>query len=399
MNRFYTLALLGLLTPAFPASAQSFDKAVLAWTLPWDADWVTSVCFVGNNKLAAGNNLGDIFVWNLPALPATVAPPKEKEKGKGKEEGVGGPAPLPVRRLMGHTNTINRMLITPDQRYLLSASNDHRISYWDMQSEPAETGAVILNARALSDAEAKKKKAPPALEAKVQVQKPSQVLTEHQDWVLGMSMTRDGTTLVTGDDKGEVIVWDRVAGKSVKRWKLKGWAWALAVDPEGKSALISERIPLVFDAGSRSALQLWNVQTGEVKFDMSKDIKERMAAAAYSPDGKYLAVGRGGEAAGLNGKVMLLDPASGKILKELTPGHQDGLTDLAFHPDGKHLISAGRDTILRVWRLEDGRAIKDLGTPRGGQFKDWFHAVAISPDGRWIAAGDMAGQVHVWAVP
>ncbi len=43
--------------------------------------------------------------------------------------------------------------------------------------------------------------------------------------------------------------------------------------------------------------------------------------------------------------------------------------------------------------------IQDLGRPRGGQFKDWFHAVAVSPDGRWIAAADMAGQVQVWASP
>lgn len=372
--------LLSFVLAASTVQAQALDKATLAWSMPWDADWVTAVSFIGNSKLAAGNNLGDILVYDLP-------------------EKTGGPAPLPVRRLMGHTNVINRLLTTPDQKTLLSASNDHRVAYWDMTSEPSEAGVVVLNARAIGEAETKKKKVPDAKEAKVKVQKPSQLLTEHQEWVLGMSLTRDGNTLVTGDDKGEVIVWDRPAAKAVKKWKLKGWVWGLAVDPEGKSVVISERIPLVFDSGARSALSIWNVQTGELKVDLSKDIKERMAAAAYSLDGKILAVGRGGEAPGLNGKIQLLDSASGKKLKELTPGHQDGLTDLAFHPDGKHLISAGRDTILRVWRLEDGKQVKDLGTPRGGQFKDWFHAVAISPDGRSIAAADMAGQVHVWRVP
>jgi WD40 repeat protein len=382
MNRFSVFAISCFLNlwAVSSSPAQSLDKATLAWTLPWDADWVTAVSFIGNNQLAAGNNLGDILVWNLPDKTA-------------------GPAPLPTRRLMGHTNVINRLLITPDQKTLISASSDHTISYWDVQNESGEPGVVVLNGRAISEAETKKKKAPPPKEAKVQVQKPSQVLSEHKDWVLGMSLTRDGNTLVTGDDKGEVIVWDRSTGKATRRWKLKGWAWAVAVQPEGKSVLISERIPLVFDSGARSALQIWNAQTGEMKVDLSKDFKERMAAAAFSPDGKYLAVGRGGEAPGLTGKVTLLDPANGKKLKEFSPGHQDGLTDLAFHPDGKHLISAGRDTILKVWRLEDGKHIKDLGTPRGGQFKDWFHAVAISPDGHWIAAGDMAGQVHVWHAP
>ena len=123
-----------------------------------------------------------------------------------------------------------------------------------------------------------------------------------------------------------------------------------------------------------------------------------LAAAAYSPDGKVLAVARGGEANGLNGKVFLVDPATGKKIRELTPGHQDGATDLAFHPDGKHLASSGRDTVVRIWSHGDGKLVKELGKPRGGQFKDWIHAVCFSADGRWLAAADMAGAVHVWSL-
>ena len=137
-------------------------------------------------------------------------------------------------------------------------------------------------------------------------------------------------------------------------------------------------------------------QTGELKADLSKENKERMAAAAFSADGKWLAVCRGGEAGGLSGKVTLLDPATGKKLRETTPGHLDGATDLAFHPDGKHIFSSGRDTLVKIWRLEDGKHVRDLGQGRGGQFKDWICAIAISPDGRRLAAADMAGQVHIW---
>ena len=28
--------------------------------------------------------------------------------------------------------------------------------------------------------------------------------------------------------------------------------------------------------------------------------------------------------------------------------------------------------------------------------KDWLSAVALSPDGRFLAASDIAGLVHVW---
>jgi len=361
-----------------PAQTKDFADAKLAWTLPWDADWVTAVSFVGNDRLAAGNKIGEILMWTLPA--------------------PGGKAPLPDHRLAGHTNEINRLITTPDQKTLLSASNDRTIKAWDMTRDTGEKGVVTLNARARENALSKKKKEPVAVEANVLVQKPAREMLGHKDWVLGLSLAKDGKTLVSGDDKGIVIVWDAPSGKEVRRWQLAGWAWGLGVSPDGKFALISERKPLIFDPGAQTGLRLWNVETGEVKADLGKEVKERMAAAAYSPDGKYLAACRGGEANGLAGKVTFFDPSTGKKLRETSPGHQDGATDLAFHPDGKHLFSSGRDTLVKIWRLEDGKHVRDVGTGRGGQFKDWICAIAISPNGQWLAAADMAGQVQVYAL-
>jgi WD40 repeat protein len=306
---------------------------------------------------------------------------------------------MPAYRLAGHDNEITRLLTTPDGRTVISASFDRTIKYWDAAPQAGPPDVVVLNLRARRDAEERKKKVPPPVEAKVQVQKPRQELTGHREWVHGLSLTPDGKTLLSGDDKGEVIVWDAPTGREMRRWQTKGWVWALAIAPDGQSALISERVPLVFDSGSYSGLKLWNVQAGTVKADIDKNSpKERMSMAAFSPDGRWLAVCRGGEIDGLNGKVTLLDPATGKKLRELTPGHLNGATDLAFHPDGKHVFSAGRDTLVKIWRLEDGKHVRDLGQPRGGQFKDSICAISISPDGKRLAAADMAGIVHIWSL-
>ena len=380
MRVVYCIGLLTILAP-HSAAAQDvdFNRSSLAWNLQWDTDWVTAVSFVGNNRIAAGNNLGHILVWELPG-------------------GSGGAAPSLVRRLVGHTNTINRLVATPDGRWLISASNDHTIRYWDMQAPARGEEAIVLNARTREDLiKRKSSKVPPPIEAKVATQESERTLSGHKDWVLGLALSKDGNTLVSGDDKGEVIVWDRATGNKRAQWKVKGWVWALALSPDGFSLCVSERVHLVFDSGRHAGLKTWDLK-GQVKQDFGKLMVKEMpvAAAAFSPDGKMLAVGRGGETD--SGKVTLLDLADGKKLRELTPGHYSGLTDIAFHPDGKHLFTSGRDTVVRVWKAEDGKLIKELGTPRGGQFKDWIHAVSVSPDGRWLAAADMAGAVQVWAL-
>jgi WD40 repeat protein len=364
-----------------PSVAQGpFEKAALAWTLPWDADWVTAVTFVGDRRVVAGNNLGQIAMWELP-------------------ENASDPAPKPMRRFDGHTNVITRLLCSPDGRWLISSSNDHTIRFWDMDAAAAKKGTIVLNARAIAEAAEKKKKAPPApLEAPVELLEASKVWTGHRDWVVAMSLSRDGQTLASGDEKGEVIIWDVAAGAERKRWKVKGWVWALALAPDAEALAVSERIPLVFDSGRYSAMKIWS-PLGEMKIDLSKTVEKQMTSSArYSPDGKTLALGRGGEADGLSGKVTLLDAETGKVRKELTPGHLNGLTDMAFHPEEKWLASAGRDTQVRIWDIESGKLLKELGQSRGGQSKDWIHAVAFSPNGHWLAAADMAGMVHVYRI-
>jgi WD40 repeat protein len=363
--------------------AINLDKSALAWTLPWDADWVTAVALVGSTRrVAAGNSLGQILLWDLP-------------------EKAGGPAPVPARRLDGHTNRITRLCATPDGRWLLSASLDHSIRYWDMQADAKGDDVVVLNARRRAELAARRNgpKPPPPVEAKVKVQPAARVLDAHKEWVTALSLTPDAKHLLSGDDGGNVLLWDRASGKELRRWKAKAWVQAAALAPDGRQAFVSERKPLVFDSGRRSGAVLWDAAAGTIQHDLGKDFKGMFfSAAAYSPDGKTLAISRGGEVDGPKGTVTLIDPTSGKKIRELTPGHLNGACDLAFHPGGAVLASCGRDTTVRLWSIPDGKLLKELGKPRGGQFKDWVCAVAFSPDGTRLAGGDQAGAVAVWTL-
>ena len=374
----------------------NFEKATLLWSFTWDADWVSAVSFIGDKHFAAGNNLGEILLCELPNKPEPLVEiTSEKSKPADKSERPLYLSPKPVRQMIGHSNIVNRLLCA-ENRWLISASNDHTVKYWDIEAKPSGMAKHVLNARTIEDITRNKnygRKPPTPLETEVQTQAATKTI-EGREWMIGASLSQDETTLITGDDAGQVAVYDRKTGAEKKRWQVKGWAFAVAISPDLKQSLVSERYPLVFDSGRHTAVKLWDVATSTVQHDLSKEFKDmQIASAAYSRDGKILALGRGGEG---EGKIFLIDPSTGKKIRELSPIHQYGVTDLCFHPDGKHLASTGRDTVVRIWNIEDGKMIKELGKPRGGQFKDWFHALSFSPDGTRIAVADMAGYIHLW---
>ena len=359
-----------------------FANAKVIYTLAWNSDAITTVAFIGNDKVAAANKRGDILIWHL----------SEPE----------GKTPDPVRRLAGHTNEINRILVTPDGKTLVSVSSDHTVKYWDALSEQGKSGTVVLNGivrAGVIQLNVKPPKTPEPIEASVVVQKPTRELTGHKEWVHGLAQTPDGKTLVTGDDKGVVIVWDLPAGKVLRRWQAKYWARALGISPDGKTVAMSEYFAFRHPDPNnpRRAFRLWDVETGKPKVDLSKDIKQTMSAVVYSADGKWLAVaaGGGGEPEP-KGIVTLLDPTTGKKIRELTPHHELGATDLAFHPDGKHLFTAGRDQHVKIWQLKDGKHVMDLGKAK--KRGEWISGISISPDGRLLAAANMAGQVLVYSL-
>jgi WD40 repeat protein len=387
-------------------------KPKIRYQLTFEGSWPTGVAFLGSGRrLAAANQLGQIFVWDLPDTP-----PKFDAKGSKERQAPDVP---PVRRLDGHQNEVTRLALTPDGKHLVSASLDRTVRVWDID------GPVSGKAEAVLDSETRqrearrlgKKEPAPAPGVPVETQKAAHVLEGHAEWVYALGVSGDGKRVISGDAASQVIVWDLVEHKPVARWSGHSWNWIVAasLSPDGQIALVSEYrykrddfdIPI-------PALKLWEATSGKEKLDLlkvqfpklnpsdrsyggsqvwRKFVANGLIATAFSPDGKLVAIAQGGETD--TGKVHLLDVSSGKLLRTVS-GHQSGVTDVMFSPDSKYVISVGRDTCARVCQMADGKEAAVLGSPRGGQFKDWLNAVALSPDGRFLAATDIAGRVHVW---
>jgi WD40 repeat protein len=119
-------------------------------------------------------------------------------------------------------------------------------------------------------------------------------------------------------------------------------------------------------------LAIWDLSTNQV-------VRERhgkqadLTAAAFSPDGTVLAFGYG------NGNIELWDVDTLEFRGSL-PGHSQCINDLAFSHGGKTLISVSGDATARLWDVVTCEDLLVLSAPNGAAFDRIRH----SPDGRTV---------------
>ena len=83
--------------------------------------------------------------------------------------------------------------------------------------------------------------------------------------------------------------------------------------------------------------------------------------------------------------LLLIVGQEGSLLTEISGGSD--IWTVAFAANGENIVGGGDG--LGVWRVNDGKEMAAKGV--------WgVRSLAVSQDGRWIAAGTMLGHVFVW---
>jgi tetratricopeptide (TPR) repeat protein len=88
----------------------------------------------------------------------------------------------------------------------------------------------------------------------------------------------------------------------------------------------------------------------------------------------------------LGGLVRTTEVGSPHLMLD-TGGHTALIKGLVFTPDGKQLVSAGDDKVIRVWDWQTGSTVRTIRGQVGPGLEGLIYAIALSPDGRWLAAG------------
>jgi WD40 repeat protein len=88
----------------------------------------------------------------------------------------------------------------------------------------------------------------------------------------------------------------------------------------------------------------------------------------------------------------LWDVRDGECLKTYT-GHDKGVTDVEFLPDGHHFVSASFDGTIVLWETFTGNKVYSFVDHTGP-----VNCLDVSRDGKYLASGGVDKRVYVWAL-
>ena len=327
-----------------------------------------------------------------------------------------------------HQDDVYSVAFSPDGKIIATGSHDKTLRLWE-----AQTGKPLLpvllqggSLKAIAFTPDSKSVLTASADQTVRLWQvgtgdPFGTALRHQGILMAVAFSPDGKTVLTGSVDKTARLWDAATGRELRQFRgHQGGVWAIAYSPDGKTILTG--------SSDRTAL-LWNVDTGEPIHHALKYDFLNFMTAAFNPNGKIVATATGGEVrlwdaatgqpigqphregpssavafspdgsllltGSQTGTGWLLDSATGKSLRTLTPAHHGPIDAVAFSPDGRTCLTASHaDQTVKLWETASGKAIGQPLQHRVAEAS--FFAAAFSPDSKTVATGGEDEIAHLW---
>ena len=319
--------------------------------------WIEDVAFFPDGaRLVTGSRDSTAIVWDVAA-----------------------PGGAQLRALSGHEYGVQDVAASADGRVLVSLDRAGKALWWD-----AATGDSLRAGDTLSRWRDVNATGRLALEGDRLVMSNQGDLSVWSvasrlvvDSLVGRSVTAfalaSDSILIAFTADSSVIVRNLMTGRADSFAAAVSPATLMAVSPDGRRILLLPPYQgALIDARSHRILA-------------RRQFQFQVRAAAFSPDGRRVAVGGDGQA------VELLDPDALQELRRLP--HRDIVTDVAFNRSGHLLASTSRDGNVAVWEPDSGKIVATFGG-----HEDGATSVAFLPEDQRIVVGDENGMLRIHAL-
>lgn len=243
-----------------------------------------------STMVAAGFEDSFVKIWSLKG---------EKIKSALKDD-----EPSTSKRLVGHSGPVYGLSFSPDNRYLLSSSEDKTVRLWSLDTY---TGLVAYKGH------------------------------NHPVWDVAFSPFGHYFATASHDQTARLWSCDHIYPLRIFAGHLSD-VDTVSFHPNGTYLFTgsSDKTCRMWDINKGSSVRVFIGHTGPIN------------CTAVSPDGRWLA------SAGEDSVIHVWDLGSGRRLKSMRGHGQASIYSLAFSQEGSLLVSGGADNSVRVWDIRKG---------------------------------------------
>ena len=202
--------------------------------------------------------------------------------------------------LYGHSDSIQAIAITRDDKYIISGSNDYTVRIWNFRDKRQEG---VLEADAS---------------------------------VYSISVTVDSKLFISGCSDGTVKVWNLETKRVVADLKAHSAVNTVAVTNDNK---------YIVTGTDNSAVTIWDIKEKRIE-DVLEGHSDRITAIAATRDYEYIV-------SGSCDRTVRIWKLKEKRQVCVLYGHNEAVLSIAITKNNKFIVSGSDDQTARVWRLKE----------------------------------------------
>lgn len=179
--------------------------------------------------------------------------------------------------------------------------------------------------------------------------------------------------VIAGLDDGSMRIWDMITSRQTDVFNLGKSIRSLAVN----------RSQVRMAASLEGQMRIWDIQ-GSAEIKRFTEHQGQVSTVAYHPDGRHIL-------SGSFDKTLILWNTSDASVVRSYEGHEGSVVALAFNADGSRFISGANDKTARIWDTETG----DIALTLDGHDAN-ITSVAWHPSSALVATGALDNRIMLW---